>query len=32
MSPFWIGLVIGLFIGANLGILAAGLCIAARGR
>jgi ABC-type uncharacterized transport system permease subunit len=26
---FWIGLLIGLFVGANLGFLLAGLCVAA---
>jgi hypothetical protein len=31
MSPFYFGLIIGVFIGANLGVLIIGLCIAARG-
>jgi hypothetical protein len=30
MNFFWIGLLIGLFIGANLGVLTVGLCILAR--
>jgi hypothetical protein len=26
---FWIGLIVGLFIGANIGLLAIALCVAA---
>lgn len=30
MSPFYIGLIIGIFIGANIGILVVGLCVMAK--
>lgn len=30
MSPFYLGLIIGIFIGANLGVLVIGLCMMAR--
>jgi hypothetical protein len=32
ISPFYKGLIIGIFIGANLGLLVIGLCIAAKRR
>ena len=30
MSPFYWGLIIGIFIGANLGILVVSLCVMAK--
>ena len=30
MSPFYLGLLIGIFIGANVGIVVLALCVAAK--
>jgi hypothetical protein len=32
ISPFWQGLIIGLFIGTNFGVFICGLCVLAKDR
>ena len=32
MSPFWVGVLVGLFLGANFGFVLFALCAMARGK